>query len=127
MTEGLDIIARKAERQAAVKVLDRDYIDLTSTIGKGILAFLSTLAQRRARTDHKARGGRAPGSGQERCEVDRRRLGRVEGYDLAGAGLWTAGVMMAQRSYSRCPSGSCLRSTAVLRTGTNSAPQVAVA
>jgi DNA invertase Pin-like site-specific DNA recombinase len=59
MTDGLDIIARIAERQAAVKVLDRDYIDLTSTIGKGILAFLSALAQdERERIVKRVAGGR---------------------------------------------------------------------
>ena len=59
MTDGLDIIARVAERQAAVKVLDRDYIDLTSTIGKGILAFLSALAQdERERIVNRAADGR---------------------------------------------------------------------
>ena len=45
MFDGLDIIQRVAARAALVKVLDRAYLDLTSTIGKGILAFLSALAQ----------------------------------------------------------------------------------
>jgi DNA invertase Pin-like site-specific DNA recombinase len=45
MFHGLDIIQRVAARAALVKVLDRAYLDLTSTIGKGILAFLSALAQ----------------------------------------------------------------------------------
>ena len=59
MTDGLDIIARVAERKAAVKVLDRDYIDLTSTTGKGILAFLSALAlDERERIVKRAADGR---------------------------------------------------------------------
>ena len=59
MTDGLDIITRVAERGAAVKVLDRDYIDLTSTIGKGILGFLSALAQdERERIVKRAAAGR---------------------------------------------------------------------
>ena len=59
MTDGLNIISRVAEREAAVKVLDRDYIDLTTTIGKGVLAFLSALAQdERERIVKRAAEGR---------------------------------------------------------------------
>jgi DNA invertase Pin-like site-specific DNA recombinase len=36
---------RVHERGATVKALDRQFLDLSTTIGKGILAFLSALAQ----------------------------------------------------------------------------------
>jgi len=36
---------RVYDRGALVKALDKQWLDLTSTIGKGILAFLSALAQ----------------------------------------------------------------------------------
>jgi hypothetical protein len=36
---------RVHERFAAIKVLDRNWLDLTTLIGKGILAFLSILAE----------------------------------------------------------------------------------
>jgi DNA invertase Pin-like site-specific DNA recombinase len=59
MFDGLAIIQRVADRGALVKVLDRSYLDLTSTIGKGILAFLSALAQdERERILARANGGR---------------------------------------------------------------------
>ena len=45
MMDGLAIMQRIADRGALVKVLDRAYLDLTSTIGKGIMALLSAMAQ----------------------------------------------------------------------------------
>lgn len=45
MEDGLRIIQRVVDRGAMIKVLDRTYIDLTTSIGKGIMAFLSALAQ----------------------------------------------------------------------------------
>ena len=60
MFDGLAIIQRVAARGALVKVLDRVYLDLTSTIGQGILAFLSALAQdERERILKRANDGRA--------------------------------------------------------------------
>jgi hypothetical protein len=35
----------RAQARASVKVLDRDYLDLTEPINRGILAFLSALAE----------------------------------------------------------------------------------
>ena len=43
MLDGIQIIQRVAARGAPVKVLDKPYLDLTSTMGQGILAFLSRL------------------------------------------------------------------------------------
>jgi DNA invertase Pin-like site-specific DNA recombinase len=45
MEDGLRIVKRVMDRGAMLKCLDREYIDLTTTIGKGIMAFLSALAQ----------------------------------------------------------------------------------
>lgn len=44
MIDGINIIQRIAERGACVKVLDKPWLDLTTPMGKGILAFLSALA-----------------------------------------------------------------------------------
>jgi DNA invertase Pin-like site-specific DNA recombinase len=45
MTDGISIIEQVHKRCALVKVLDRDYLDLTKPINRGILAFLSALAE----------------------------------------------------------------------------------
>ena len=45
MMDGIAIIDRVLARGALVKVLDKAHLDLTSTIGKGLLAFLSAIAQ----------------------------------------------------------------------------------
>lgn len=59
MDDGIAIIKRVVERQALVKVLDRNYLDLTTPTGKGILAFLSALAEdERLRILRRANEGR---------------------------------------------------------------------
>ena len=45
MLDGIAILTRVHGMGAAVKVLDRPYLDLTTPIGKGILALLSALAE----------------------------------------------------------------------------------
>lgn len=45
MNDGVSIIQRIADRGATVKVLDRPWLDLTTPMGKGILAFLSAMAE----------------------------------------------------------------------------------
>jgi DNA invertase Pin-like site-specific DNA recombinase len=45
MLDGIDILTRIHAMGAAVKVLDRPYLDLTTHIGKGILALLSAPAE----------------------------------------------------------------------------------
>jgi DNA invertase Pin-like site-specific DNA recombinase len=45
MMDGIAIIQRVADRGATVKVLDKPWLDLTTPMGKGILAFLSALAE----------------------------------------------------------------------------------
>lgn len=60
MMDGIRIIERVAARGAMLKALDRAWPDLTTPIGKGILAFLSALAEdERARILARANGGRA--------------------------------------------------------------------
>lgn len=60
MMDGIRIIERVAARGAFLKALDREWLDLTTPIGKGILAFLSALADdERSRILARANGGRA--------------------------------------------------------------------
>ena len=60
MLDGIRIIERVAARGATLKALDRQWLDLTTPLGKGILAFLSALAEdERARILARANGGRA--------------------------------------------------------------------
>jgi len=60
MMDGIKIIQRVADRRATVKVLDKPWLDLTNPMGKGILAFLSALAEdERERITSRASEGRA--------------------------------------------------------------------
>ena len=60
MMDGIGIIQRVADRGAGVKVLDKPWLDLTTPMGKGILAFLSALAEdERERITRRANEGRA--------------------------------------------------------------------
>lgn len=45
MYDGISIMTQVAKRGALLKALDRTWLDLTTPIGKGILAFLSALAE----------------------------------------------------------------------------------
>lgn len=59
LQDGVALIARIAGRGAFVKVLDRDYLDLTKPMNRGILAFLSAVAEdERARITRRAHDGR---------------------------------------------------------------------
>jgi DNA invertase Pin-like site-specific DNA recombinase len=59
MSDGIGIVERVHKRGAFVKVLDRDYLDLTKPINRGILAFLSALAEdERHRIVRRANEGR---------------------------------------------------------------------
>ena len=59
MTDGIRIMERVHDRYAAIKVLDRKWLDLTTPIGKGILAFLSALAEdERERINRRSNDGR---------------------------------------------------------------------
>ena len=60
MLDGIRIIERVAARGATFKALDRQWLDLTTPLGKRILAFLSALAEdERCRILARANGGRA--------------------------------------------------------------------
>ncbi|OAO03118.1 resolvase [Sphingomonadales bacterium EhC05] len=91
MNDGVSIIQRIADRGATVKVLDRPWLDLTTPMGKGILAFLSAMAEdererivRRGKQglqQAKERGvklGRKPKLSDHQREKARYRLGKSE-------------------------------------------------
>ena len=59
MVDGIKIMQRVDARGAALKVLDKAHLDLTTPIGKGFLAFLSALAEdERERIRARADDGR---------------------------------------------------------------------
>ncbi|MCC0007749.1 MAG: recombinase family protein [Hyphomicrobiaceae bacterium] len=59
MMDGIDIIRQVAACQATVKALDKPWLDLTTPIGCGFLAFLSALAEdERHRIVDRAASGR---------------------------------------------------------------------
>lgn len=69
--DGIAIIDRVLARGALVKVLDKPHLDLTSTIGKGLLAFLSALAQ-----DERERIAKRASEGRAAAKAAGRRFGR---------------------------------------------------
>ena len=59
MIDGITIMQRIANRKAAVRVLDKPHLDLTTAIGRGFLAFLSAMAEdERERITKRAEDGR---------------------------------------------------------------------
>lgn len=59
MFDGIAIMQRVHSRGAAIKVLDKPHLDLTTKIGQGFLAFLSALAEdERERIVKRAADGR---------------------------------------------------------------------
>jgi hypothetical protein len=69
MLDGIAIMERVHERGASIKALDRQFLDLSTTIGKGILAFLSALAQDERERILKRSQGRP-----QTCQGARRRF-----------------------------------------------------
>ena len=60
MYDGIAIMQHVHARGAAIKVLDKPHLDLTTKIGQGFLAFLSALAEdERERIVQRAKDGRA--------------------------------------------------------------------
>jgi DNA invertase Pin-like site-specific DNA recombinase len=60
MWDGLQILKEIIDAGAQVRVLDRTYIDLTSPIGRGFMAFISAMAEdERLRIIKRTREGRA--------------------------------------------------------------------
>ena len=45
MIDGIAIIDRVAARGCFLKVLDRGYLDLTTSIGRGLMALFSAMAE----------------------------------------------------------------------------------
>ena len=59
MIDGVHIIERIHARGAMIKVLDKPYLDLTTPIGRGFIAFLSAMAEdERHRIVKRANEGR---------------------------------------------------------------------
>ena len=59
MIDGIAIIERIHARGAMIKVLDKPYLDLTTPLGRGFIAFLSALAEdERQRILNRANEGR---------------------------------------------------------------------
>ncbi|MEM7172467.1 MAG: recombinase family protein [Pseudomonadota bacterium] len=60
MADGIKIIDRVAGRGAMVRVLDKPHLDLTTPLGKGLMALLSALAEdERERINRRAAEGRS--------------------------------------------------------------------
>src|SRR5947207_14576595 len=78
MMDGIAIMQRVHARGAAIKVLDKPHLDLTTAIGKDFLAFLSALAEDERERIHK-RAMRPPSRAEGRQrhpEGPRSRAGR---------------------------------------------------
>jgi len=59
MADGFKILQRVADRGALVRVLDKPHLDLTTALGRGLLAFLSAMAEdERQRIASRAADGR---------------------------------------------------------------------
>jgi DNA invertase Pin-like site-specific DNA recombinase len=59
MIDGIEIITRINKRGSMLKVLDRSYLDLTTEIGRGVIALLSAIAaDERQRILNRCAGGR---------------------------------------------------------------------
>jgi DNA invertase Pin-like site-specific DNA recombinase len=69
MMDGITIIDRVLARGA--QVLDKAHLDLTSTLGKGLLAFLSAIAQ-----DERERIAKRANEGRAAAKAIGRRFGR---------------------------------------------------
>lgn len=71
MLDGIEIIQRVAARGAAVKVLDKPHLDLTTPIGKGLLALLSAMAE-----DERERIVKRAADGREAAKARNVKFGR---------------------------------------------------
>ena len=113
MLDGVAIIERIHARGALLKVLDKPYLNMTTPMGRGFIAFLSAMAEdERQRIVARANGGRqvarARGvkfgrkpklSAHQRAEVGRRLAGGEPAQDLAksyGVSRWTISRLGAE-------------------------------
>ena len=71
MFDGIAIMQRVHSRGAAIKVLDKPHLDLTTKIGQGFLAFLSALAE-----DERERIVKRAGDGRRAAAKSGIRFGR---------------------------------------------------
>jgi len=71
MTDGINIMQRIADRGAAIKVLDKPHLDLTTPVGQGMLVFLSALAQ-----DERERIAKRAAEGRKSAKAKGVKLGR---------------------------------------------------
>jgi len=91
MFDGIAIMQRVHRRGAAIRVLDKPHLDLTTPIGQGFLAFLSALAEdERQRINRRANDGRkaARAAGKRfgrRPKLTEHQRGRVR--DMIGQGM----------------------------------------
>lgn len=71
MFDGIKIMDQVHQKRATLKVLDRPYLDLSTPIGKGFLAFLSGMAE-----DERQRIARRAGEGRTVAKRKGKHLGR---------------------------------------------------
>ena len=71
MTDGIKLIERISDRGSLLKVLDKSHLDLTTPIGKGIMALLSAFAE-----DERQRIVRRANAGLEAAKARGVQLGR---------------------------------------------------
>lgn len=71
MHDGITIMQRVHARGAAIRVLDKPHLDLTTKIGQGFLAFLSALAE-----DERERIVKRAADGRRAAATSGRKMGR---------------------------------------------------
>lgn len=71
MMDGIQIMQRIAAREAFVKALDKPHLDLTTPLGRGLLAFLSAMAE-----DERNRIRKRSAEGQLAARKAGRHMGR---------------------------------------------------
>ncbi len=64
MVDGIKILQRVAARGAAIKVLDKPHLDLTTPIGQGLLGLLSAIAD-----DERQRIAKRSGEGRKAAKA----------------------------------------------------------
>jgi len=104
MLDSIQIIQCVAARGALAKVLDKPYLDLTRTMGQGILAFLSAFAQDERERIVKARAGWQEGrqGGRRPIRSQTEADGTFSRPKVQAAGEWR--VRQVNRSRFQLPS-----------------------